>query len=364
MDLKTSQDTLAQRTHELKDTESKSRQFQTHLHVVQGNYTQAQEQVRKRQHELDALDKRLIDINHQLTVAQNNLANANRDIVITHADIQKSNKEVLTLHETELELRGNIRLLRSEQAALKTAIGEFAKANFTPLIFEQGQEILTGFFTANDSDIDLHNLLVRFYAAADGIIRRRSPNMPRTVDAMLFYQTPRNENDPWIPLTADKAVNLLMKRIRELRGPEGAVVRLAPENNVPIGGPAMIVVDKLTVAPNRIVYQKDEEVAQIRISEHAAQAAILGQLADDLLRKNVPDALRKKPMPMIVQRFDPRADGMVLTTPTKISWADLLAASEEVRKLHGAAIVTARARTVLHDFDPLDLTLDVTPVKP
>ncbi len=67
---------------------------------------------------------------------------------------------------------------------------------------------------------------------------------------------------------------------------------------------------------------------------------------------------------MIIRRFEPNIAGQISTTQSIVSWANLLTATDEVRKRHGTVVVTVRANKTLRRFDPLDLTLDVTPAKP
>jgi len=340
---------LTQRTHELNDTEDKRLQISEQYAAAHKNLTQTQ-------HDLDALNKRLTGVKQQLAEVQQNEALASRKIF-------SANSSILDLRNEQLALQADIKLLRAEKATFETAMSEFAKTNFAPLVFEQGQEILTGLFPTKGSDRELHKLLARYFDAAIGILRQRSPKMPAADSAILFYRTPAHENEPLAALSANEAIDLLAQRIRGTNLPGDVLVQLVPANNVRINGPAMIVVDKLTVLQNSKAYEQGSEVAHVLIPEHASPAEILGKLADDLLHSNVPRALREKKMPMIIQRFAPDVKGMVVTSPSKISWTDLFAAMEEARKLRGAVIVTAKARTALHYFDPLDLTLDVTPAK-
>jgi len=184
-------------------------------------------------------------------------------------------------------------------------------------------------------------------------------NLPREAAPLLFITVNADKIDS---LRTDIALDVLDKRIEAVRGGDGVIIRLAPANNVPINGPAIISVSQVELLPCRPAFAAGSIIAHVEMSINAdtTTADILGKLADDLLRVGLPEALRAKSVVSITRRFNPRNTSEVPdAVGAKISWAELMAAVEKAQSFHGKVRLLARSRTTVTTFGPVLINLDV-----
>jgi hypothetical protein len=69
-------------------------------------------------------------------------------------------------------------------------------------------------------------------------------------------------------------------------------------------------------------------------------------------------------MVVITRRFDPAQPNVTPTASLSlVRWSDLVAAADQVRAYRGKVNVIARTRAKVRRFDPVDLALEVAPVR-
>lgn len=356
---------------QLRHSQSQQQQIQHQLNTAESSLTTAQGELQLKQRNLNAINGQLNDVNKQLMKAKKEYQRISAELT----RVQKKRHETTTvLMQTtkELDKLGEdvtrLQLQKKElEDELRTAASEFVMTSFAPLTFEQGQEILSGVFPAAGSQASREQLLEKFFATAEKIVRQRSPQMPADSPAFLFFRAGSGNMEHLDSLTLKEASAILAKKIGEFGAREQVLLRLTPANNVPVNRAAIIIVDQLELKANNVVYAAGNELARIEIdvTPHTTAADVLGSLVDNLLREQVPDALRKQQMAMILRRFDPEKPTVIPpATMSMVAWSDLLAAADKVCKQTGKVTIVARTHDNLHRFDPLELTLDVIPRKP
>lgn len=323
------------------------------------------------QHKLKDANNELDSVRAQRQAVQQRLDLASRNLQDVETQLRQRKDEVgrsldaLKRYAEEIKrLESESTRLRAEQARLKSQIEQldaFVYANFTPLAFASGQEIITGLFPTGGSAATRRQMLIKLLMVAEKVVRQQCRELPSSDAAMVFLR----ERDKRVEkVTQAEAIEAISARIASVNGVSDALVRLVPANNVPVNGQAFIAVDVLEIVPNAKVFAAGDEVARVEINVTAqvTTADILGRLVDELLRDKVPTALRKKQMPLILRRFDDQQPmALPATSLSLVSWSDLLAAAEKARSGTGPVSIVARSRGVLKRFDPLELTLEVSP---
>jgi len=351
---------LQTKTQLLKGTEDKRLAIQHQLADVQGS-------LRAKQTSLDKVNQQLAKARTEYHAIEAQFRDTKQKLASANTDLTHARQIMIDYSKQILDSQKKVMRLEAEQADLQAAIGELALTNFAPLTFQQGEEILSGLFPTAASESSLQQMLTKFFAVANRVVRERSPKMSVEDSAMLFYRMPAVSTERLVALMPGEAINVLIARIKSEKSADRVLVQLVPANNVRVNGPAMIIVDNLSIVPNKEVFAAGSEVAKLEmeITPKTDQADILGKLVDELLRVDVPEAMRKKKMPMITRRFDPSSpDRLPSETLSMVKWSYLLDTTEKVQGYRGKVVIMARTQTALHLFDPLALKLDVSPVKP
>lgn len=338
--------------------------------------------VRQRQQierELAKLHRTLRDVQGRLDANQHQLVRVRAQSQKAREEYQQirgrlsdSNERLVAVTQLRLRLE-NERLglekasdeLKQQMTALNNRIqwlSEFARIGFAPLAFTSGQELVSGLIPARADETTRRELLAKMISTTEQIVRQRSPEMAGETPAILFMGG--TEERP-VPLTQEEAVVILSERVTRETATEDILVRLAPINNVPVNGQALIVPAAVLVVPNYAVYVANSEVARISMSITAqtSEADVMGEIADNLLRERVPAALREKDVAMVTRRFNPaQCNTIPDATRSQVPWDQLLAAADQACANRGKRVsIIARTRTPMNRYDPLNLVLDVEP---
>jgi hypothetical protein len=323
----------------------------------------------KSRHELTAAQGELGQVQVKLTNIRRRLLFAQAEYRRIQGDLQRSSdrlilktQELIKLQNDEMRLQQVRDELQGEVAALNERVAllaEFARSSFAPLAFTSGQEIVSGLVPVVTSEREQIAYLTKLMAAAETLVRQRSPEMPKEASPLLYLG---GNEAHYQSLDAQDALKGLAKRVTEFSADAPVIICIAPVNNVPVNGPALIAVQTIELAPNTTVYHAGEEIARIELSvtEGTTTADALGRLADDLLRTRVPEALRAKGVLMITRRFDARHPTQAPEASlSRVPWSDLLTAAEQVAAHRGSVAVLAKARTTVTRYGPVDLSFVV-----
>jgi multidrug efflux pump subunit AcrA (membrane-fusion protein) len=322
-------------------------QTDTQLKTSDALNRQSQRQLAQLQRKRAELTQALGAVTGDLSTSRARLDNTKHSLLMTSDEYFKQHDQLLKQ--------------RDELMNLQLTTQTFVNSNFSPLAFAYGQEILTGLVPPTQTGMQRKILLKRVFTAAEHVVRERSTELPAGASALLFLTEGKDHPEP---LDEEDAIDLLAARMAKLGTAEGVIIRLTPVNNVPINGPAFVLVDKVELLPNAPVYTAGSAVARVEIEVGAKTrtADILTSLADDLLRVKLPDALRAKGMLSIARRFDAaHPEATPENSTSTVSWAELMAAVEKARGLTGKVHLIARSRTNVSTYGPLSIAVDVEP---
>jgi len=336
------------------------------LTSITSQRTHIEAQLHESEHKLQAEQQEQRKALAQLHQARSEYQRVSGDLHSSQLQVGNAKMQIKMVSDHLVEVSKTVKELEDRKMQLEEAFGEysaaygaFIKSNFTPVSFTFGQEILTGLIPSSASTSERRMLLQHFFAVAERVVRERSVNLPREAAPLLFITVNADKIDS---LRTDIALDVLDKRIEAVRGGDGVIIRLAPANNVPINGPAIISVSQVELLPCRPAFAAGSIIAHVEMSINAdtTTADILGKLADDLLRVGLPEALRAKSVVSITRRFNPRNTSEVPdAVGAKISWAELMAAVEKAQSFHGKVRLLARSRTTVTTFGPVLINLDV-----
>jgi len=322
--------------------------------------TGAAKRMRDAQKELAGVSKELKTRQKLLDDKKKQLANVEKALGVTSKKLAAEGGKLA-------ELEQQYAILKLEYDDLKEqikALDPFVKANFSPLAFASGQEILSGLLPAKGSTRNARREILRsFLKTAEGIVHQQC-ELKEGENALIFLRV----DGDITPLTENEAVELLADRLVGVSDARDAIIRFAPANNVPVGGQAFIIVNDADVAnpvqviSNTKVYNAGDEVAKLEltVTPRLSNGEILTSLVDDLLREKVPNALREKKVLLILRRFEPGSStALPGASPSLVSWTDLMTVMEQARKLTGKVSIIARSNKTMNRFDPLSLSLEV-----
>ncbi|OPZ81679.1 MAG: hypothetical protein BWY76_02949 [bacterium ADurb.Bin429] len=280
----------------------------------------------------------------------------------TSASRTRTAQELLKLQDEEMRLQQMRDDLQEQVTTLTERVQlltEFARGSFAPLAFTSGQELISGLMPMSENEQKLTAYLKQLVIAAEKVVRQRSPEMPADAPPLLFVG---GSETRYVRLDAEEAVTSLARRIHGLGREMPIIIRLAPVNNVPVNGPALISVQTVELIPNATIYVAGEEIARVEVTSGGAltSAQALGLLVDDLLRVHVPEALRARGVPMITRRFDLRTPEQVPeASVSRVPWSELLAVAEQAAAHQGSIAIVAKAKTPITCYGPVDLTFAV-----
>jgi hypothetical protein len=352
---------LTKEKNKLSNAEKQSTEAMKQAEEAQKQLAGVSEELETRQKLIDEKKRQLAKVEDNLRQSKKELQASEQEVTASHNKLVGEGKKLLDLQTEYKNLDAQLEKLQNEIKALDP----FLIANFSPLAFASGQEIVSGLIPAKGGNANTRREQLRaFIKTAERIVHQQCELKPGE-NAIVFL---RVEGDKITKLNDNETVELLSARLARVTDARDAIVRLAPANNVPVNGQAFIVVNDanitnaVQVIPNTQVYEAGDEVARVELTvtpQHST-GEILTRLVDDLLREKVPDELRKKEVLLILRRFDP-ARPVVLpgASPSLVSWSDLAAATEQARMLTGKVSIVARSNKAMNRFDPLSLTLEV-----
>lgn len=372
---------LQQRVHELAQakqdilhaTEAYARvrdqllQSKADLSVAQRNLQDTQKKLDVSQNDLQDSQQKLLDAqNHlrttrdQLTEAQGNLQETHDKLTLSESTLVNLQEKINGLNSEKLRLEENLNTL---ELTLNNSSHALTESVFSPLSYAYGQEILSGLLPAHANEKQRLAFVSAFLAAAENVVRQRNVDLPKDTDAIIYLAA---ENETTTIYSEQEAIDVLAKRIGTLKNDNGVIIHLTTMSNVPVKGPAFVAVDHIELLPNAVIYRPNSIVAAVpfEIGPQTTTADILGKLADDLLRDEVPAALRAKGMVSIARRFDPdHPDTIPEATMPKVSWSQLIDGAKKAQSYMGKVRLLARARSEVTSYGPLNIEIDVEPVK-
>lgn len=306
---------------------------------------------------LDEVKKRLHENEAQLKLKREQLAHANAGLTFTAKSRDDTYKQLTALKELRLKLEDEVGWWEERVKALT----ELARASFSPLAIAYGQEIVSGLMPTKNTVEAKKVILARIITIAEGVVRQHSVELAPKAAPLIFIAS---EKGSIIRVSAKEAIDILLQRLEKLLPTDAVIVRMTPMNNVPVNGPAFIAVDKMELIPRKDVYAAGDLVARVtfEVTNKTTVAELLGKVADDLLREEVPAALRKREVISITNRYDATVSGAVLeSSVSKISWEQLLRVVEAARAMRGTVSLEARSHTTVSNFGPIELDLDAVP---
>ena len=340
------------------------------LHNLQQQYADAKNQLQGAQarfdKELVSHEQMIIEKKQQLAAVDRKLKAAESGLKKSEADLKLYGQKLTGVTRNLDQKRRDVDNLTAQKQDLQNqidAMRTFVIANFSQLAFASGQEILTGLMPTTRDSMETRRVSLRcFLDTAEQVVRQqcRDLKLGKNETAIVYLQV---VNGKTVKVSAEKAVEIMSNRLANLAGAAPkAIIRLAPENNVAVNGQAFIDVNAVQIIPNTRVFSAGEEVARLTliVTPQTTYGDILTRLVDDLLRENVPNALRKKELMLILRRFDPaHPDETPGASPSLVSWSDLATAAEQAQQLSGKVNISARSSKTMNRFDPLDLSLEV-----
>ncbi|MHB0936726.1 MAG: DUF3084 domain-containing protein [Armatimonadota bacterium] len=341
------------------------------LRELQLQYTDAQKQLQDAQKRvagfssvLASHEKKLSDKKKQLAEVEVKLKHAEASLNESKKKLQQYDAKLVSEGRKVAQYGQDIVRLKEERTELQSTIAtmrDYVEYNFKDLAYARGQEILTGLMPTTRESLETRRVSLRcFLDTAERMVHQQCNELAKDQTAIVYLQV---VNGKTVIISGEKAVEIMSNRLANLAAAAPkAIVRLAPENNVAVNGQAFINVNAVQILPNTKVFNSGEEVARLNLTVTAQTGSgeILTRLVDGLLRENVPSALRKKELLLILRRFDPAFPSELPgASPSLVSWSDLANAAEQVKKYSGKVSIIARSSKTMNRFDSLDLTLEV-----
>ncbi len=315
------------------------------------------------QRELDKAQQELGGVQRQLRGKQRELARISDRLSRTSQYLLKRSQEFLALQTEEARLtqvRDDLQQQVSTLTERVQVLREFARGSFAPLVFTSGQELVSGLLPAEAGTAACRTALKQLLAGAEKVVRQRSPEMDAKTPALLFVG---GDASHFVNLDEAEAVTALTERVAAMRSSVPVIVRLAPVNNVPVNGPALIAVQLVELEPSTTVYQAGETIARMTftVDDQTRAADVLGRLVEELLTERVPEALRAKGVLMITRRLDfAHPDQVPDVVLSRVPWTELFAVAQQVAARRGAVPVVATARTPVTRYGPVELSVTVS----
>jgi len=357
---------LTARTTQLQQANARLTQKRADYSALQARYATLQHQL---QQQLASVSARLHQQQNRYAVIQVNLSKARlslgkattTSLQITRNMLNQTN-DVRRLEYEKQGVEREMSRLTEEKLQLETqlpALRQLAQTSFSTLVFASGQEIISGLLLAGENEATRRKHIEQYFLAAEQVVRRSSGNYPADAEALIFL---RNTQERIVILKREEAIAVFAKRIASTGSDAAVIARLAPVNNVPLNGPALIDVDKVELTPNTRVYAAHEMVARIEmeITPSTTMADVLNELVDDLLRKRVPDALHEKKVVMLTRRYDPsHPDAPPSDSQSMLTWSQLTRTADAALQQRGHISIIARSDTEMKHFDLPALSLSV-----
>ena len=352
---------LATRTGQLQQANARLTKKRADYTALQARYDTMQQQLGSVSARLAQEQARYAAIQTHLAQARASLAQATKTSLQVTKNMLDQTNEVRRLEYDKQDVETAMQRLQEEKVQLEVqlpALRQLAQTSFTPLVFTSGQEIISGLLPTGGSETSRKQIIKEFFAAADQVVRHSSDHYPADAEALVFL---RSAQDRIVIMKRDEAITALARRIAAVGVDTPVIARLAPVNNVPLNGPALIVVDKVELMPNTRVFAAHDEVARIEmeITPSTTLADVLNRLVDDLLRKRVPDALRGKQVVMLTRRYDPKQPAAPSDSQSMLTWSQLTGTAETALRRTGRIGIIARSNTEMKHFDLPELSLHV-----
>ena len=348
-----------EQTRQLHATDQRLAAIETQRTQIEGQLRESTGQLQAERVEQQAAQAQLLQARGEFRRVSQDLRASQTQVASAKAQYKLASDRLLDMNTTVKALEDRKMQLEEAFGEFNSAYGAFIKSNFSPVSFTFGQEILTGLIPAGSTPSERRELLRQFFTVAEHVVRERSVNLPRNAAPLLFIT---EHADNIACLRDEVALDALATRIEAVRGGDGVIIRLAPANNVPINGPAIISIPQVELYPRQPAFTAGSTIAQVEMSigPETTTAEILGKLADDLLRVRLPEALRAKHVLSIARRFDVTHPATLPEAANAtISWAELMTAVEQAQLCHGKVRLLARSRTTVTTFGPVGITLAV-----
>lgn len=345
-------------------------QVRAGLRAARGELVQARAQTAEARQQLETQAA-------EIARTQGLLADARAQLAARRGDLQAKRRELARAETSLRDTRGNLARAKREVGAYSRRILTMhdllgkkyapnvlawqyiaSKMVFSPLAMTCGQEILSGLAPTGAGGHDRRAWLEAFFAMAERIVRRQCPNLPREMPALVFIAGERTSLDR---IPSREAIDRLLRRLDRVDGADGVVMHVTAVNNVPTDGFAFIAIDSIRLVPNHLAYRAGDPVARVvvTVGEQTRTADLLASLADELLRRQLPEALRRKDMIPIARRFDPASTARIPDpTMPAVSWDELMAAVDKIRSMRGKITLVARAHADVRYYGPLNVDID------
>lgn len=340
-------------------TQRQLRQIQSQVQRQRAELAQAAANLTRTQAEYSRVSNDLTTNRERLANAQLQLEQAtDRLLAKTHELLDKT-REMNDLRQKETELNNNINTLVSYLGNIENALQVFVRSNFTPLSFSWREEILSGVLPKNQPEVARRKWLEAFFDNAEQVIRAQNKELNVDSRALLFIH---GELETLKIIPREDAITALEERLKKFPLTENIIIRLSTDNNVPINGQAFVIVDHIETIADTIAYHKAEKIAEMElsVSDDTTLAEIVQLIADDFIRNQVAEALRKRGVLSVSRRFDPQLPQQIpLASVTRIPWDELINAAQKARLLRGTVKMIARSHNEVSLYGPIAIDIDV-----
>ena len=350
LDYSTTQRQVTQ--HKLLLIKTQVQRQQTELARAAANLSRVQAEYRRVNNDLALNREKLANAQSQLDQATDRL------LTKTHELLDKT-REMDDLRLKESELNNNISTLVSYLGNIENALQVFVRSNFTPLSFSWREEILSGVLPNNLSEAARKEWLEAFFDSAERVVRSQNKELNVDSRALLFIH---GDLETLKIIPREDAIIALTARLKAFPVTDEIIIRLSTDNNVPINGQAFVVVDHIETLPNSIAYHNAEKIAEMElsISDETTLAEIVQIIADDFIRNQVAEALRKRGVLSVSRRYDPQHPKQIpVASVTRIPWDELINAAQKACLLRGKVKLEARSHDEVTLYGPIDIDFDV-----
>jgi hypothetical protein len=358
---------------ELDDVQARSSQTLARLDQATNRLTTSQYDLMVAEVRLHAVQQALAHKNGNLATATARLARARKEYERIHTELGASqtrlqvatrqlgvlNTQVHGLQYDSAALAAQRDDLDTQVKELRLVLSEFARVSFARLALNAGQEMLTGLMPAGDATTR-RAWALGFLDTAEAVARQQCPKLAADAAAIAYIDS---AGGGLRRLTREEATSMLLARAgRTGAGP--LVLRLAPANNTPEDGPALVVVDTLDLSPDMPVYARGAAISTIDLTVTSAtdRGEVLRAIMDDLLRRELPRDLRAGGLVSATRRYDPRRPGKAPEPMApQVSWGEIMAAVDRATARPGRVQVRVIAVAATTRFGPPALALEVAP---
>ena len=311
----------------------------------------AERKLSQRKAELDQTKRMLEKESDELRQTRSALGDASSALKRAEEAFERVALSATNLARKKTELQRDIESLRAQ------AVEGFALERATPILFGAGQLLDWELIASGRPVEEIRRQLDRFVGRLDAGARAAGAQPLSGEESAIVIRKPARDpaKGSVVWFGQDQVLDAVAERVRESTG--GVIVRAFSVFNTHPGEPVRV---DFELFHNRLVFRRGEQLAETTVDGTLPEPTLMGQLVA-LLRDQVGAKARAhNVMPRL-----PTQGAEMLVAPREavgeMSYEELFAVIEQLRRIAGPARVTAAAAADTWTIGPLEVDLLVAP---